>query len=149
MRQAHISVMTSNGYKAYLEYMVSEVCWYICPDSFVYPCILVVFAFQEIVDSYIYRVFCNYHNLSSTGVNKTDGPVTLRSLKKRPVFLIGYGPVTHTRIHVSRISFLTVFDWVKHILENCDWDLGHKVDLVRNVTLSRVLESGHRSNLLR
>ena len=35
------------------------------------------------------------------------------------------------------MSFLTEFDWGKHVFVNYDWDLGQKVDLLTNVTLSR------------
>ena len=66
----------------------------------------------------------------TTVVNQTDGPVTSRLLKKKPVFCRVWPS------HASHLSFLTEFDWVKHVLVNYDWDLGHKVDLIRNVALS-------------
>ena len=37
------------------------------------------------------------------------------------------------------MSFLAEFDWGKHVFVNYDWDLGHKVDLLINVTLSRLM----------
>ena len=49
--------------------------------------------------------------------------------------------------HALRMSVLTEFDWVKHILVNYDWDLGHEVDLIRNVTVSRFRKIVQRSNL--
>ena len=39
--------------------------------------------------------------------------------------------------------FLTEFDWGKHVFVNHDWDLGHKVDLLRNVTMSRLMFSAN------
>ena len=39
--------------------------------------------------------------------------------------------------HASRISFLIEFDRRKHVVVNYDWDLGLRVDLIRNVTMSR------------
>ena len=47
------------------------------------------------------------------------------------------------------VSFVTEFDWVKHLFVNFRWDLGHEVDPMRNVTLSCFQKLGQRSNLLR
>ena len=76
-----------------------------------------------------------------TVVNQTGNPVTSPSLKIRPVFYRVWPS------HASSISFLPEFDGVKHEFVNYDWDMGHKVNVVRNVTLSRFLELGHRSSL--
>ena len=78
-----------------------------------------------------------------TVLNYTYGPVTSQWLKKRPFF---------HRVrpsHASRMSFLTEFDWVKRILVKYDWDLGHKVDLKMNVTVSHFQKFVQRSNLRR
>ena len=53
---------------------------------------------------------------------------------KKASFFTGYWPS-----HASRMSFLTEFDWGKHVFVNYDWDLGQKVDLLINVTLSRLM----------
>ena len=51
--------------------------------------------------------------------------------------------------HASCMSFPTEYNWVKHILINYDLDLGHKVDLERNVTVSRFQTFVQQSNIRR
>ena len=60
------------------------------------------------------HVFKGGHVVDATVLNYTVGPVTSRSPKKG-LFLIGFNAVTRLAIYI----------------------LGHKVDLIRNVTLSR------------
>ena len=83
-----------------------------------------------------YTMFVNYRSTLD------DGPVTSRSLKKRPVFLRVWP--SHAYLFWRNLNEKNTF-WTT----SYDWELGHKCDLKQNVTLSRFLELGLRSNLLR